>query len=78
MRFEEAINMPSSMPEFKSIIAGFVNGFSWGVSAVLLTLIGLLAEKYGIKQVLIAISLLPCLFSYLVRFLPDTSTNSEE
>jgi len=66
------------MPEFKSIIAGFVNGFSWGVSAVLLTVIGLLAEKYGIKQVLIAISLLPCLFSYLVRFLPDTSTNSEE
>lgn len=63
------------MPEFKSIIAGFVNGFTWGVSAILLTIIGLFAEKYGIKQVLICISILPCLFSYFVKFLPSNDEN---
>ena len=59
------------MPEYKSILAGFVNGFSWGISAILLTGVGVLAEKFGIKEVLVCVSVLPFLSAFFVRFLPD-------
>ena len=64
------------MPKYKSIIAGFVNGFSWGVSAVLLSMLGLCAEKFGIKEVLVVISIIPCLFAYFVKYLPDATKNN--
>ncbi len=59
------------VPEFKSIIAGFINGFSWGLSAIFLTLVGFMAQKYGIPNVLVIVSFLPVLCSYFIKFLPD-------
>lgn len=59
------------LPQFKSIVAGFMNGFAWGVVAVSLSLIGLCAEKYGITNVLIILSLFPAISSYIVKYLPE-------
>lgn len=59
------------LPEYKSIVAGFMNGFAWGIVAVSLSLIGLCAQYFGITHVLIVLSLLPALSSYLVKLLPD-------
>ena len=57
-----------ALPQFKSIVAGFMNGFAWGVVAVCLSLIGLCAQKYGITNVLMILSLFPALTSYIVRY----------
>ena len=59
------------MPEYKSIIAGFMNGFAWGVVAILLSAIGLCAQHFGITNVLMLLALFPAICSYSVRFLPD-------
>lgn len=59
------------MPEFKSIIAGFINGFSWGVVAIILTLVGFLAQNFGITKILLLVSFIPAIFSYFVKYLPD-------
>ena len=59
------------MPEYKSIIAGFMNGFAWGVVAILLSAIGLCAQHFGITNVLMFLALFPAICSYTVRFLPD-------
>ena len=58
------------MPEFKSIVSGFINGFSWGVVAIFLTIIGFSAQAFGIAKVLLVVSFVPVLFSYFVKFLP--------
>lgn len=54
-------------PEYKSIIAGFVNGFSWGVIAVVMTLLGVVAEKVGIINLLTAISVIPVISCIAVK-----------
>jgi len=59
------------MPEYKSIMGGFINGFSWGISAIFLTIIGFAAQKFGIPKVIIITSLLPVLCSYFIKFLPE-------
>lgn len=59
------------LPDYKSIVSGFINGFSWGVVAVFLTIIGFLAQAFGIGKVLIIVSLVPVIFSYFIKFLPD-------
>ena len=59
------------LPDYKSIVSGFINGFSWGIVAVALTLVGFFAQKFGIAKVVFIVSFLPVLFSYFVRFLPD-------
>lgn len=59
------------LPDYKSIVSGFINGFSWGVVAVFLTAIGFLAQTFGIGKVLIIVSLVPVIFSYFIKFLPD-------
>lgn len=59
------------LPDYKSIVSGFINGFSWGIVAVFLTAIGFLAQTFGIAKVLIIVSLIPAIFSYFVKFLPD-------
>lgn len=57
-----------ALPQFKSIVAGFMNGFAWGVVAVCLSLIGLCAQRYGITNVLMVLSLFPAVTSYIVKY----------
>lgn len=60
-----------TLPEYKSIVAGFINGFAWGVVAIALSVIGISAQHFGITNVLIVLSILPALSSYIIRYLPD-------
>lgn len=65
------------LPQYKSIIGGFINGFSWGVVAILMSMIGFAAEKISIVPVLVGISAIPALCSYLVRYLfPDNKNGN--
>lgn len=59
------------LPEYKSIVSGFINGFSLGIVAAFLSIVGFLAQEFGIAKILIIVSFIPAIFSYLVRFLPD-------
>lgn len=59
------------LPDYKSIVSGVINGFAWGIIAVVLTIIGFLAQEFGIIKILVLASFIPVIFSYLVRFLPD-------
>lgn len=59
------------MPEFKSMLSGFIGGFSWGVIGILLPLISLIAEKTGIMNVLLAMTLIPLFFAYYIKYLPQ-------
>lgn len=59
------------MPEFKSMISGFIGGFSWGVIGLILPLISLLSEKIGIMNILLIISFIPFLFSYFIKYLKE-------
>ena len=61
------------LPQYKSIVAGFINGFAWGVVAIALSVIGLCAQNFGITNVLIVLSALPVLSVYSIRYLPDNS-----
>lgn len=56
----------STLPQYKSIIGGFINGFSWGVVAIALSVIGFIAQAKGIIPVLLLITLIPALSSYFV------------
>lgn len=55
------------LPQYKSIIGGFINGFSWGVVAIAMTVIGFVAQATGIVLVLTVISFIPAIFSVLVK-----------
>ena len=55
------------IPEYKSIISGFINGFSWGVVAIVMSALGLIAEKYGITNVLLFVSVIPAVCSVFVK-----------
>jgi len=59
------------MPEFKSMISGFIGGFSWGVIGLILPLISLLAEKTGIMNILLIMTFIPLVFSYFIKYLPE-------
>lgn len=59
------------MPQYKSMISGFIGGFSWGVIGVLFPVIGFSAERIGIPVTLLIISFIPFVLSYFVRFLPE-------
>ena len=59
------------LPDYKSIVSGFINGFSWGIVAVFLTIVGFCAQEFGIAKVLFVVSFVPVIFSALVKFLPD-------
>lgn len=56
--------------ERKGIASGFIGGFSWGVVGVFLSLIGYIANKFGIANVLCAISLIPLITASLINRLP--------
>ena len=60
-----------TMPQYKSMISGFIGGFSWGVIGLLLPAVTWLAQTYGILEILLAISAVPMLFAYLVKYLPE-------
>lgn len=59
------------LPKYKSIVAGLMVGFSWGVIAVILSAIGIIAERFGIINVLIIAFIFPVLASYFVKFLDN-------
>ena len=59
------------MPEFKSMISGFIGGFSWGVIGLILPLISLLSEKIGIMNILLIMTFIPFLFSYFIKYLKE-------
>jgi len=69
-----SINMvmaQKTMPQYKSMISGFIGGFSWGIVGVMLPLIGFVAEKIGIINTLLIISFIPVVLAYFVKFLPN-------
>ena len=55
------------LPEYKSIISGFINGFSWGVIAIIMSLLGFVAEKLGIINVLSVVAIIPALCAFMTR-----------
>ena len=57
------------LPHYKSIIGGFINGFSWGIVAILMSGIGYLAQATSIVPVLVVISVIPAACSFLVKYL---------
>lgn len=59
------------LPQFKSTVAGFMNGFAVGVVAVFLSLIGLCAEKFGITNVLMFLSVIPFAVSRIIKYIPE-------
>lgn len=57
----------SVLPQYKSIIGGFINGFSWGIIAIIMSITGYIAQKTNIVLVLTFISIIPALCSMLVK-----------
>ena len=55
------------MPEYKSVLAGLMVGFSWGVVAVALSVIGAIAERVGIINTLIVLFIFPIFATYYVK-----------
>ena len=63
------------MPEFKSMISGFIGGFSWGVIGLILPVISYIAEKTGIINILLIMTFIPLIFSYFIKYLPNEKTD---
>ncbi len=57
------------LPQYKSIIGGFINGFSWGIVAIAMSIIGYIAAATSIVPVLVVLSIIPALCSGLVKYL---------
>lgn len=51
------------LPEYKSIISGFINGFSWGIIAIVMSALGFVAENFGITNVLLGVAIIPAIAS---------------
>ena len=60
-----------TLPKYKSIVAGFINGFSVGTVALCMSVLGAVAQKFGIMNVLIILSTVPAMASYFVKFLKE-------
>lgn len=60
-----------TLPHYKSIVAGFINGFCWGTVALCMSVLGAVAQKFGIITVLVTLSVIPALCSYYVRNLKE-------
>lgn len=54
------------IPPYKSIIAGIINGFSWGVVAIFMSCAGFWAQAKGIETVLLSVAFVPALLSFFV------------
>ena len=59
------------MPEHKSMTAGFIGGFSWGVIGLILPVFSYIAEHIGIMNVIISVTVIPLLFCHFVKYLPE-------
>jgi FSR family fosmidomycin resistance protein-like MFS transporter len=57
------------LPQYKSIIGGFINGFSWGIVAIIMSIVGFIAQATSIVPVLVVISTIPAICSILVKHL---------
>ena len=57
------------LPQYKSIIGGFINGFSWGIVAIAMSVIGYIAQATSILPVLTVLSIIPAVCSLLVKYL---------
>lgn len=60
-----------TLPKYKSIVAGFINGFCVGTVALCMSVLGAVAQKFGIMNVLIILSTVPAMTSYFVKFLKE-------
>ena len=60
-----------TLPKFRSTVCGFINGFCWGVVALCLSFLGLIAEKYGIINVLIILTVMPAISTVFVKSLKN-------
>lgn len=60
-----------TLPKYKSIVAGFINGFCVGTVALCMSVLGAVAQKIGIMNVLIILSTVPAMASYFVKFLKE-------
>ena len=60
-----------TLPQYKSVVAGFINGFCWGTVALCMSVFGAIAQKFGIMQVLIILSIIPVISSYYVKRLDE-------
>ncbi len=56
----------SEMPQYKSIIGGFINGFSWGVIAIFMSALGFIAQAKGIIPVLLVVALIPAISALFI------------
>lgn len=57
------------LPQYKSIIGGFINGFSWGVVAIAMSAIGFIAQATSIVPVLVVLSFIPAVCSVMVKYI---------
>ena len=60
-----------TLPQYKSIAAGFVNGFCWGTIALCMSVLGAIAQKFGIINVLIFLTAVPIFASSIVGKLKE-------
>ena len=60
-----------TLPEYKSLVSGFINGFCWGVVALCISGLGLVAQNYGIIRVLLVLTIFPVFASYFVKYLKE-------
>ena len=60
-----------TLPKYKSIVAGFINGFCVGTVALCMSVLGAVAQKFGIMNVLIILSTVPAMASYYVKLLKE-------
>jgi len=60
-----------TLPKYKSIVAGFINGFCWGTVAICMSVLGAVAQKFGIMNVLIVLSMIPIISSHFVKYLKE-------
>lgn len=60
-----------NMPEYKSIVAGFINGFCWGIIALCMSFLGKTAQQFGIMNILLIISVIPAISAYVVKYIKE-------
>lgn len=66
------------LPQYKSIIGGFINGFSWGIVAVVMSVIGYIAQATSIVPVLVVVSIIPAVCSVLVKYLFQEENSADK